>query len=498
MMQGTFALHQNLSGMIQSDAAQRRADELAQYMEDAVPSGRLGDGRLAVRDDLLKAGLLGDKGLIIGGFGNELIRYNGDSPLVTFLKTGGGKGRDYILPTLGLVDDRSIVIFDPKNGENYYATHEHRENTLGIPSIVIDPYHVRGNISVGINILDILPRIVQSSGEIQNEPEQISLILIPRNYKSRDGAWADDGGRRLLSLWMEGLAHFDAENCNLGGLWMKANCSEAEMALNLTMLETCGIEGLARRASSLKAEFETVPKQFYAYISSCQTALSSFEKGKTLDHASRQTDFDFRRLKHEPHTVWFILPSDKIDVSAPFISLCLNYIIETVANETGKITTTLLLDEMPQLPPIPSLLKALRLYRGCGVQPWMFAQSRYSFDGKYSESEVREFIEQSAVVTYKHVAQPEIIRDLTLLSGNMTIFSHGNNHSGGKLEVASASMSETKRPVLQAEQILALGEKQILKVSGLAHLVIADTTPFYKIRPLDTALKDTRKLHRGE
>jgi len=92
-------------------------------------------------------------------------------------------------------------------------------------------------------------------------------------------------------------------------------------------------------------------------------------------------------------------PSEKLGVIAPWISLIVNYAVETIARERGPLRTCFFLDEFPQLPPAPAIMKALRLYRGKGIQLWFFSQGRYSMEGRWSRDAVKEFEDQAAIVT---------------------------------------------------------------------------------------------------
>src|SRR3546814_11949874 len=89
----------------------------------------------------------------------------------------------------------------------------------------------------------------------------------------------------------------------------------------------------AGKAESLRATAKDAPKQFEAYKSDCIEALNPFEPGKSLDSATSAHDFDFKILKHEPTTVYLMAPSEKLAVAAPWISLIISHIIETVARE---------------------------------------------------------------------------------------------------------------------------------------------------------------------
>src|SRR3546814_5827882 len=100
-------------------------------------------------------------------------------------------------------------------------------------------------------------------------------------------------------------------------------------------------------------------------------------------------------------------PSEKLAVAAPWISLIISHIIETVAREVGPVQTTFLLDEFPMLPPSPSITKTLRLYRGKGLQLWIFSQGRYSLEERWSRETVKEFEDMAAIFNTSAVERSE-------------------------------------------------------------------------------------------
>jgi type IV secretion system protein VirD4 len=400
------------------DRRQREADareraEWQQYrMAIAAPTGKLGDGRLASVADANAAGLLDASGLFLGALDGRALFFAGDGQLLSYARAGSGKGRDWILPNLAHVRDRSLLVVDVKDGENCYASHAHRAETLGQPCIYLNPFGLLGLPDTPINPLHILVDIVANGGEIDTQADEIAQILLPPNPKEGGNGWVRKGALRLLATRMEYLAHCEPEMCNLGGLWRFVNAPPEDTEVAFSMMETCGIEGIARRAGALRATFIDAPKQFEAYKSDAIEALNAFEPGKTLERATRAHGFDFARLKHEPCTVYLITPSEKLGVIAPWISLIVNYAIEAIAREPGELRTCFVLDEFPQLPPAPAILKALRLYRGRGIQLWLFSQGRYSMESRWSREAVKEFEDQAAVFTMTGVEDPDLLRDV--------------------------------------------------------------------------------------
>jgi type IV secretion system protein VirD4 len=280
-------------------------------------------------------------------------------------------------------------------------------------------------------------------------------------------------------------------------LWRSINASDADTTTNFALMATCGIESIERKAASISATAKAAPKQWEAYKSDVLRALEPFEPGKALERATAIHEFDFGRLKHEPHTVYLILPSQKIQVARRWTGLVVQHAIEAVAKERGPINTTFILDEFPQLPPVPAILKALRVYREKGVQLWFFAQGRYSLASAWSKEAIKEFEDMAGVMTLKNVVEPDLLRDLELWSGNQTILTRGVGHNGGTVETASANLGETRRSVLQSEDIFSLGRgRQIVRVHDMPRLLACDTVPFFNVTPWKDQLRDVRDLHK--
>jgi len=268
--------------------------------------------------------------------------------------------------------------------------------------------------------------------------------------------------------------------------------------LAMLLFEKFGAHQPLRRAGALRATFMDAPKQFEAYKADAIEALEAFEPGKTLDRATAAHDFDFARLKHEPHTVYLITPSERLGVIAPWISLIVNYAIEAIARERGPLTTTFILDEFPQLPPAPAITKALRLYAGRGVQLWFFSQGRYSMEARWSKEAVKEIEDQASIFTMTGVEDPDLMRDVEQWSVNRTIVTHGQNVGGGAVESSGRNRGESRRAVLQSEDIRAIGAgKQIIKVAGPPTLIVCDRVPFYTVDPWKDQIRDVREMHKG-
>lgn len=494
-MQGFMALHRQTLEADYAEQARRRASETERRMHEAKPSTRYGAGRLARLQDVEQAGLLDPNGLFLGGLDGRLLFYNGDAPMLTYLMTGGGKGRDIILPNCAHVQGRSLVILDTKDGENAWASAEFRSG-LGEGCIFLNPFGLHGFPDTRINPFQLLVDIVRRGERIDTEAEEMAHILLPAPVKPGGDVWVRKGAIRIIALRLEYLAHFEPERCTLGELWRFVNSSAEDAELAFAMMRTCCIESIQRKAEGLQQTAENAPKQYEAYKSDAQDALNMFEPGKTFEKATCAHDFDFAELKKNPHTVYVMIPAVKLGVAAPWLSLVVNYAIETIARHSGTVRTTFLLDEFPQLPPAPAIRRALQVYRAKGVQLWLFSQGRFSMADKWSENAIKEFEDQAAVMTMKYVREPSLIRDLELWSGSTTMLTPGVSHSGGVVESANANLGEARRSVLQNDDIVGRDDL-FVRLATMPHIIKAQSIPYYEVAPWHERVRDVRDLHSG-
>jgi type IV secretion system protein VirD4 len=486
---------------LEADHAARARDHAARMdhqMKHARPSGALGDSRLANSDDASRAGLYDPRGLFLGAHNGHILFWSSDESLLCYLRTGGGKGVNLIQPNLAHISDRSLIVIDVKNGELAWSSAAHRQNTLGHTCIFINPYGLHGLPNTRINPLQKLIDTAASGLGFDGEAESIAHILVPQPKSEGDNAWVRKGAIELLSLRMEFLAKFDPENCTLSDLWRFMNGDGSHFGMSFSLMATCGDESIERRAMTYDGMRDDAPKQWEAIRSEAASAVSIFEPTKSLGKATAAHDFDLTRLKHEKITIFFILPVNRLDLAASFGSLFVNLSIETLAATTGPVRTTFILDEFANFPKVSGILRSLRLHRSLGIQFWFFAQGRHSMTGKWSKEEVKEIEDQVGITLLKSVWEPDLLKDISLWSGNRTILSRGVSHNGGTVETGASNLGESKRPVLQTEDILNLGtDKFIIRIAAMARLLIADAVPFFKVKPWKDQIRDVRDLHQG-
>lgn len=475
-----------------------KVEEAHDFLMRPTPSGLLGNAALGTLQEAGRARLLDPDGFYLGSLSGLPLFYSGNAHLLTYARTGGGKGRDVILPNLAHVGRQSLVVVDVKDGENAYASARHRARALGQKVFFLNPWNCLQAGNTRLNPLSRLVRLVAAGERVELAAKEIALILIPPAKRGADNAWISQGAQRILAARMTFLAYERPEECRLSSLWRFVNQGNEGLAFDLGEMAASSHVSVSGPAHTMFSLIEDAPKQWEAYRSDMQTALDAYDPGSELEAATDADDFDPALLKDEPATIYLMTPSGKLGVAAQWISLVTNHLIETIAAQPGEVRTLFLLDEFAQLPPMPGMTKALRLYRGRGIQLWFFAQGRFSLQERYPPEIVKEIEDQAAVLQMWGVEDPSLLKDIEAWSGKTTVAVRGINHNGGQVEGLSKGISEQARAVLQVEDIRAIGEgRQILKLPGHP-LFVADRIPFHEIDPFRDQLLDVRDVAGGD
>lgn len=471
------------------------ARRIRAFVDNPVASDKLGKGRIATLEDARRARMLDPNGLFVGALDGVPLFYTGEGHALCYGRTGSGKGTTLILPNLAHVADRSVVVADFKDGENAFATVSHRRNNLRHRTIALNPWHILGSPAFRLNPLQQVIDLAQAGLAIDSEPYEVALSLISL---TGEGQWVKFGAADIVATIIEYLARYRPERCTLVELWRMVYGGEDRLRETMRTISTCGNEALEGQAALRLTEIDNAPEQAAAYYTELAKALYPYRPGSALAESTSASDFDPGMLKEEPTTVYIMAPSAKIAAAAPWISMIFNTLIERIAARPGEARTLFMMDEVANLPYIPAIPKALKLYRGRGIQLWAFCQGRFSlYEKGYSQHTVRDFEDQADILQMWNVEDPSLLRDVELWSGKMAVATRGVTNSGGAVAGASFGVNEHARSTLQVEDIRAIGDgRQIVRVPGF-NLFVTDRIPWFRIDRFRQALRDPRDLHQG-
>lgn len=481
----------------QEERAQESIKEnlrIRKALENPQPSEELGAGRLGTVADAQREGMFDNSGLFLGALGGQPLFYNGDMHLLNYGMTRSGKGRDIVLPNLAHVFNRSLVVNDIKDGENAYANAEYRK-ARGHRVVAINPYGKLGATSFKLNPFQRIIDKAQRGESVTEDTLQICMSLVPP--KTGKDSWVASGAQQILATWLEWSARFRPDRCTLSNMWRFVFKDFVE---DVTAILDCGDDGLAGFAVKM-VDLKQSQDQWSAYESELTTALWNFRPDTPLAAVTESSNFNPADMRHEKTTLYLIGDSDKLEACASWVSLTVSSIVNACAQEPGPLPVTVLIDELANLPYMAVIPKALTLYAGKGVQLWGLCQGRAALRSKgYTDHTIANFESQSGVLHMWLVTEPDLLRDIEIWNGKKTVATRGINQSGGQVASASFGVTEHARPVLQSEDIVAIGEgKQIIRTGkyGGSRLYIADRVSWFEVPRWKDALKDVREVHFG-
>ena len=468
--------------------ATEEAREVQKFIEDPTVSNQLGDGRLGNLQDAAAEGMLDPQGLFIGRLEGKPLFYNGDAHLLNYALTRSGKGTDIVLPNLAHVFNRSLVVNDIKDGENAYASAEHRKAN-GHRVMAINPHGLHGAPSFKLNPFQRIIDKAERGENITEDSLQLCMSLVPPIQGN--GKWVAAGSQQILATWLEWSARFRPDRCTLSNMWrfIFRNFDE-----ELDAMQRCGLDGIEGQAEMLE-RFKQANDQWTAYESELVTALWNFRPDTPLAAVTEGSNFDPADMRQEQTTLYLMADSDLLEASSRWVSLTISAIINTCAQSPGPIPVTFIIDELANLPYMAVIPKALTLYAGKGVQLWGLCQGREALRDKgYTDHTIKNFESQSGLLHAWSIKETDLLKDFETWSGNKTVAIRGVNLGGGQVEAAGFGINEQKRPVLQSEDIMAIGQgKQLIRTNG-AHLYVAGRVPWYEVPSWAGKLKDVREL----
>ena len=468
----------------------QHAERVQNFIQNPHASNLLGSGRLGTLQDAGREGMLDPNGLFLGGLEGRPIFYGGDAHLLNYALTRSGKGRDIILPNLAHVFNRSLIVNDIKDGENAYASAAYRrERDHRI--VAINPDGLHGAPSFRLNPFQRVIDNAAMGQSITEDSLQLCMSIVPPI--GGENKWVAAGAQQILATWLEWSARFRPDRCTLSNMWRFIYRTRDE---ELSAISRCGIDGLEGQAEMIMSFIQS-EDQWNSYQSELSLALWNFRPDTPLAAVTERSNFNPADMRHEKTTLYLMAKSDNLEASARWVALTISAVINACAQTPGPIPVTAILDELANLPYMAVIPKALTLYAGKGVQLWGLCQGREALRDKgYSDHTIKNFEGQSGLLHAWSIKETDLLKDFETWSGNKAVAVRGTNQSGGQVESASFGISEHKRPVLQSEDIMAIGEgKQLIRTNG-PHLYVADRVPWYEVPRWSGKLKDVRTLSR--
>ncbi|MCL4765428.1 MAG: IncP-type conjugal transfer protein TraG [Hyphomicrobiaceae bacterium] len=431
-----------------------------------------GSARWADGSDIRDAGLLGDRGLILGVWNGQYLRHDGPEHVIAVAPTRSGKGVGLVVPTL-LSWGHSAVIHDIK-GENWTLTAGWRSRFSHC--LLFDPTNP---LSARFNPLLEVRKGAMEVRDVQN----IADILVD-----------PDGAREQRDHW-EKTAHALLVGAILHVLYAEKEKTLARVAtfladparsirrtlwimLTTNHLGTDTAPVVHPVVASVARELLNKTDNERSGVVSTAMSLLGLYRDPIIAATTSTSDWSITDLMNadRPVSLYLVVPPSDISRTRPLMRLILNQIGRRLTETLPKGTANgrrllLMLDEFPALGRLDFFESALAFLAGYNVRAFLVAQSLHQIDKAYGPNHA--ILDNCHVRVVFAPNDERTARRLSDALGTATELRAQKNLSGRRLAAwlshVTLSEQETARPLLTPGEILQLPAKDALVlVSGLA------------------------------
>ncbi len=473
-----------------------------------------GEARFANPQEIEKAGLFGNAGIIIGKYKNRFLMFPGMQFVLLAAPTRSGKGVGIVVPNL-LNYSESAIVLDVKL-ENFLITSKFREKH-GQEVFLFNPFPREDKKNSGYKTHRYNPL-----GYISDDPRQRVTEILSIGYALYPGAgkdaFFDDAARNLflgLCLYLcetpalpRTIGELLRQSSGKGqpikkyleGLILERNYQEetsfddeGEEVVTLVPIEVWDGQGLP----PLSMECVDALNRFTSTSdNTLSSILASFNVPLTIwvspivDAATSENDFDIRDIRKKRMTIYIGIPANKLAEAELLINLFFSQLINLNTDELLhakpelKYSALLLLDEFAAPGRIGIIDKANAYMAGYGLRLLTIIQSPGQIEAEprkgYGKESARTLITNHACQIIYTPREQKDANEYSEMLGTYTFKAKGTSRQlGGKSAGGRGeSESDQKRALLmpqelkemsQREQIISLENTKAIKCEKIAY-----------------------------
>jgi type IV secretion system protein VirD4 len=433
-----------------------------------------GAARFARRGEIADAGLLGNRGIILGRLGRRCLMLAGQQGVALAAPPRAGKGTGVVVPNLLNWPD-SVLCLDIKR-ENWTLTAGFRQR-FGQECFLFDPFAEDGRTAHWNPFFYVSDEREKRVNDLQ----RIAEMLYP-DPPNVDPFWTASARSLFLGI---ALYLFETESLpkTIGEVLRQGMASDAE---GFGHHWKRVIEGRRNGPASLSAE---CVRALYDVIDLAPVTASSIRKTFTsrldlwlnpiLDQATASNDFDLRELRRKPLSIYIGVNPDDLHRLRPVLALFFQQAIglqtRVLPEHDRSLTRQVLivLDEFGALGKIPIIAESISYLPGYNVRLLLVihtpAQLREAY-GQHLTETMMKSLAARIVFAPKDMADARAIsEELGFVTVQVrTISRPGWTFFKGKGRTPTINISEQGRPLLLPQEVKELtSEESLLFYEGI-------------------------------
>jgi type IV secretion system protein VirD4 len=461
-----------------------------------------GDARFATRREVLEAGLLDGEGVLLGRlgglgpFGGEFLTLPGQQGVALSAHPRAGKGVGVVVPNL-LTWPGSVVCIDIKK-ENWTLTAGYRQRA-GQKTFLFDPLSPSGR-SARWNPLDY---VAEAPSQLVSDLQLIANMFFPDPPNS-DPFWMSSARALFLGIALYLFASPSLPR-TIGEI-LRQGMADDEEGFGHKWRRV--IQG---RMSGSQPLSEECVRALYDVIDLAPQTTSSIRKTFTsrldlwanpvLDAATSATDFDLRKMRAEPMSVYLGVAPKDLHRLQPLLNL---FFQQAIAIQTDQLPeqnpalryqVLMVLDEFPAIGRIPIMAEASGFLPGYNVRTLLIMQTPAQLRQVYGEDGSRTLLKTLAGRIYFQPKDMDDAEEISRELGFTTV--KVKTHSKPIWELSngktgrhrSVSVSEQKRPLMLPQEVRSLGKTKAIVFTEDTPPILCRKIRYYRVPALRNRIR---------
>jgi type IV secretion system protein VirD4 len=456
-----------------------------------------GDARFARHAEVREAGLLDGAGIVlgrtggVGPFGGAFLMLPGQQGVALSAHPRAGKGVGVVIPTL-LTWPGSVVCVDIKK-ENWALTAGCRVR-FGQATYLFDPLSREGR-TARWNPLDYVD---PSPGQQVSDLQLIANMFFPDPPNS-DPFWMSSARSLFLGIALylfstpslprtigeilrQGMAD-DEEG--FGHKWRRV--IQGRMSGDQPLSEEC--------VRALYDVIDLAP-QTTSSIRKTFTSRLDLWANPVLDAATAASDFDLRKLREVPMSIYLgVMPKD-LHRLQPLVNLFFQQAIALQTDELPEHNSRLchqvlmVLDEFPALGRIPIVAEASGFLPGYNVRTLMIMQTPAQLRQVYGDDGARTLLKTLAARIFFAPKDMDDAEEISRELGMTTVKVKTHSRpvwelsSGTAARHRSVSVSEQRRPLMLPQEVRGLGKQRAIVLTEDTPPILCRKIRYYRVAAL--------------
>ncbi len=426
-----------------------------------------GSARWAERDEIEKARLLGNDGVVLGRYENAYLRHDGAEHVLCFAPTRSGKGVGLVVPTL-LTWPGSAIVHDIK-GENWELTAGFRARHGRV--LLFDPTNPK---SAAYNPL---LEVRKGEWEVRDVQNVADVLVDPEGSLEKRNHWEKTSHSLLVGAILHVL--YAEKDKTLAGV--AAFLSDPRRPIESTLAAMMTTPHLGEKgphpviASAARELLNKSDNERSGVLSTAMSFLGLY-RDPVVATVTRRCEWRISDIVEgeKPATVYLVVPPSDISRTKPLVRLVLNQIgrrlTEDLHARDRRHRVLMMLDEFPALGRLDFFESALAFMAGYGIKAFLIAQSLNQIEKAYGPN--NSVLDNCHVRVSFATNDERTAKRVSDSLGTATEMRAMQNYAGHRLAPwlshLMVSRSETARPLLTPGEVMQLPpEDEIVMVAGI-------------------------------